>query len=154
MFKTNGEPAGNYDLCEGQRALAAVLGRRRALEISRVLLKEVPPSRRQNAQGSKPRGRTACIYIPHDLERGDAKRLIEAAGREDAARIIRTFRGETLWFSSCHGIMLRHRNNAIRAERERGVPIKCLAVSFDLTVRAIRRICEGVVTDRTPAHFA
>ena len=41
MFKQNGEPAYNYDLCEGTRAIAAVLGRRRALEIAGALMKRV-----------------------------------------------------------------------------------------------------------------
>lgn len=154
MFLKSGEPAGNYDLCQGERAIAAVLGRKRACEIAGRLMEQVPPSRQKRSGESKKRGRSACIYIPHDLERGAAKRLIEAAGREDAARLVRTFRGETLWFSNCNGVMLRFRNGVIRAERERGRSIKVLAVSFDLSQRAIRRICNGVLTNRTSLHYA
>lgn len=147
MFKVNGDPAANYDLCEGERAIAAVLGRRRALEISGALMDQVPPSRqKRGGQGTKTRGRMACVYIPVSFQRGSAKRLIEVAGREDAEKLIRTFAGEILWFSNSRSMVLRHRNNTIRAERERGASIKVLAVLFDLTPRAIHRICGGVAS--------
>ena len=136
MFKQNGEPAYNYELCEGTRAIAAVLGRRRALEIAGALMKRVPPSK-----GNGRAGRMACVYVPVSLARGEATRLIEAAGREDAEKLIRAFRGETLWVSACHNLMLRHRNDAIREQRNSGASTKFLAASFGLTQREIWRIC-------------
>lgn len=122
---------GNYDLPESVRAIAAVIGRRRALELVGAIC--VP---RQKGKG---RERRACLYVPH-VERVKGSRLEEIAGHDDAVKLAEAFGGEILWLAPAHGVYLRFRNAAIRRMLAQGVRLMDVAFLFAMTDRQIRNI--------------
>lgn len=132
-------PRGNYDLPETDRAVAAIIGRSRAIALSRHIC--------WGARG-KDRDR-GCLYVPKHLDPTKPSRLLALVGAEllsaeDAANLVAAFPGEVLMFTGCHSAIVRARDKLIRRYRGAGIRCVTLASAAGITDRTVRRICEGV----------
>lgn len=122
----------NFDLPEGVRTLADVIGRERALFLAGQFLRwDYAPGRRQGASG--------YVYIPKRLDVA-GRRLVELLGTETAARLVRELGGTIIYLSACKAVTQRWRaREAARMVREGMQQVEVAAVLgvSDRTVRTL-----------------
>lgn len=126
----------NFDLPEGVRTLADVIGREKALYLAgHFLCWDYEPGRRQGMSG--------CVYIPKRL--GVAgRRLVELVGANDAARLVRELGGMLIYLSACKAVTQRWRaREAARMVREGTQQIEISAV-LGVSDRTVRNLL-GIV---------
>lgn len=78
------------------------------------------------------------IYIPAKLTLDH--HLVRVLGWPDAQRLVYEFRGIILHLSTCHHLVLAHRNRAIHAAAAQGATHEQLGVAFGLTTRQIANV--------------
>lgn len=129
------DPVNNWDLPELERHVARLIGRSKAIRLSRKLsFENSPPSRNE-------RGRGGCLYVPKTM----TARFLELVGdKDDAEILIEAFQGEILTFTGCHTMLVRYRNFMIAKHHAEGAKVSQLAKATKLTDRQVRRICSGV----------
>lgn len=122
----------NFDLPEGVRTLAEVIGRDKALFLTGHRLRwDYEPGRRQ--------GMASYVYIPKNLD-GCGRRLVELLGAEDAARLVRELGGMIIYLSACKAVTQRWKaREAARMAREgmQQVDIGSILGVSDRTVRTL-----------------
>lgn len=123
--------AGNWDLPETERDVAAVFGRGRAIAISRLVCIQLP-SRRSNGQG-----RRGCLYVPKKLN----ERIVSLLGEEDGRKMVAAFPGQTLFFTCCRLALNRGRDEIIRRLKSKGCSWRVLSHASGLTERNLFNIC-------------
>lgn len=122
----------NFDLPEGVRALADVIGRERALFLAGHFLRwDYEPGRRQGISG--------YVYIPKRLG-VCGRRLVELVGAEDAARLVRELGGAIIYLSACKAVTQRWKaREAARMARE-GVEQVEIGAVLGVTSRTVRTL--------------
>lgn len=122
---------GNFDLPAPVAEVAAVIGRQNAL----LLVGKLCPPKR--ARGASVRGRAGWLYVPKQT----TPRLLEIVECPEIARaLVRAFPGELRWFPPCQALINRHRDAAVRRLLASGERVRIVALLFDITPRAVRKI--------------
>lgn len=116
------------DLKGDLRAIAEVIGRQKAL----YLVSQCPRYKVAGRQGSQ-----VLLYVPKiknfDLEHY----IVKALGYNDAINLSQHFGGELLVLSQCQHIILKVRNEGIKALIKSGISKKEVAMMFGVSQRTI-----------------
>lgn len=121
-----------YEMPQEVRMIAEVVGRHKALFIAGRL------------HHSERRG-CAFLYVPKKLPPGH--HLIDLAGPEDAAALVKHFGGEILQIPSCQGIYRRFRDREIRRMVAEGYRHGWIAEVFGVCVRTVRNLTSDIKKD-------
>jgi Mor family transcriptional regulator len=71
---------------------------------------------------------------------GDLRRIAEVAGVEAAVRIAREFKGTYVYIPRLSELIRQARDLRIRADYDRGIPVRRIALKHGLTQRGVRKI--------------
>lgn len=120
----------NYDLPEGVRNLADVIGREKALLLAGSYLQW---SRRDRTQG-----KAGCLYVPRALPA--EHRLRELLGNEAAEALARELGGELIHVSACRAVTQRwHTREAARLTGSGLLQVEVAAI-LGITDRTVRNL--------------
>lgn len=122
----------NFDLNGDLRAIAEVLGRQKAL----YLVSKCPRYKVEKRQGAG----QVLLYVPKIKKMDLNHNLVRILGYEDAYKLTQHFGGELLILSQCKQIILKHRNNGIKAMVQQGFKKQQVAEFFSLSPRAVSMI--------------
>lgn len=118
------------DLKGDLRAIAEVIGRQKAL----YLVGQCPRYKVEKRTGSG----QLLLYIPQPCRLRTNHKLVNMLGYADAMKLCTIFGGELLVLSQCRHILLKNRNEGIRAMLDIGFKIEDVARYFELHPRTVK----------------
>lgn len=135
---------GNWDLPEVERELAQVIGRSKAIRLSRKIYFN---NRHPSKSGGNGRSRAASLYVPNEMNETFARHVGDG---QDAEAVLAVFRGQTIFLTGCKGVITRLRDNLIRRHASDGVRHESLAKYSGVGERQVRNICRGIDRPKSP----
>lgn len=118
------------DLKGDLRSIAEVIGRQKAL----YLVSQCPRYKVEKRTGAG----QLLLYVPQATRLKMDHVLVNILGYQDALQICKVFGGELLVLSQCRHILLKNRNEGIKAMINQGFKIEDVAKFFNLHPRTIK----------------